>query len=65
LGLFDRFTPRFVKQYAGLRIEMQRAFGEYIADVTARRFPAQEHTIEMPEEEWDLLLRELALERHK
>jgi 3-methyl-2-oxobutanoate hydroxymethyltransferase len=65
LGLFDRFTPRFVKQYAGLRLEMQRAFGEYIADVTARRFPAQEHTVEMPEEEWDLLLREFAVERHK
>jgi 3-methyl-2-oxobutanoate hydroxymethyltransferase len=56
LGLFDRFTPKFVKKYADLHTEMQRAFGEYIADVTARRFPTQEHTVEMPEEEWELLV---------
>ncbi len=53
LGMFDRFTPKFVKQYAHLNAEMQRAFGEYIADVTARRFPSGEHTVEMPEEEWE------------
>lgn len=55
LGLFDRFTPRFVRKYANLHSEMQRAFREYIADVTARRFPESEHTIEMPDEEWDIL----------
>jgi 3-methyl-2-oxobutanoate hydroxymethyltransferase len=59
LGLFDRFTPRFVKKYADLQREMQRAFGEYIADVTARRFPAEEHTVEMPDEEWNTLLDEI------
>jgi len=53
LGLYERFTPKFVKKYAELHTEMRRAFGEYIADVTARRFPAQEHTVEMPEEEWE------------
>jgi 3-methyl-2-oxobutanoate hydroxymethyltransferase len=55
LGLFDRFTPKFVKKYIDLHAEMQRVFGEYIADVTARRFPTQEHTIEMPDEEWQFL----------
>jgi 3-methyl-2-oxobutanoate hydroxymethyltransferase len=55
LGLFDRFTPKFVKKYADLHAEMQRVFGEYIADVTARRFPTQEHTVEMPDEEWEFL----------
>ncbi len=53
LGLFDRFTPKFVKKYADLHGEMQRAFSGYIADVSARRFPAAEHTVEMPEEEWE------------
>jgi len=53
LGLFDRFTPRFVKKYADLNGQMKRAFGEYITDVTAGTFPAKEHTIEMTDEEWE------------
>jgi 3-methyl-2-oxobutanoate hydroxymethyltransferase len=65
LGLFDRFTPKFVKQYANLQVEMQRAFGEYISDVIARRYPAQEHTVEMPDEEWESLLREITVKRPK
>ena len=53
LGLFDRFTPRFVKKYANLHGDLQRAFGEYITDVENREFPAQEHSVEMKEEEWE------------
>ncbi len=52
LGLFDRFTPKFVKKYADLHAEMNRAFAEYIDDVETKRFPAQEHTVEMTDEEW-------------
>ena len=59
LGLFDRFTPKFVKKYADLHAEMQRAFGEYIEDVLAKRYPAQEHTVEMPEEAWQLLIEQI------
>ncbi|MGC8855854.1 MAG: 3-methyl-2-oxobutanoate hydroxymethyltransferase, partial [Anaerolineae bacterium] len=59
LGLFDRFTPKFVKKYANLHEEMQRAFREYIADVHIRAFPAAEHTVEMSEEEWQALQRAL------
>ena len=59
LGLFDRFTPKFVKQYANLNGEMTRAFHEYIADVQSRTFPALEHTVEMADAEWDSLLKEL------
>ena len=59
LGLFDRFTPKFVKQYANLNGEMTRAFHEYIADVQSRAFPAAEHTVEMADAEWDSLLKEL------
>ncbi len=57
LGLFDRFTPRFVKKYADLYGTMQQAFREYIADVQLRRFPADEHAVEMAEEEWEAFLR--------
>jgi len=56
LGLFDRFTPKFVRKYANLHTEMQIAFSAYIADVQGRAFPAQEHSIEMPAEEWEALV---------
>jgi 3-methyl-2-oxobutanoate hydroxymethyltransferase len=59
LGLFDRFTPKFVKKYANFHLEMQRAFADYIEDVETKRFPAQEHTVEMDDTEWDALLKEL------
>jgi 3-methyl-2-oxobutanoate hydroxymethyltransferase len=59
LGLFERFTPKFVRQYADLHKEMEHAFGEYIADVQTRAFPAIEHTVEMADEEWEALLKEL------
>jgi len=59
LGLFDRFTPKFVKKYANFHVEMQRAFADYIEDVETKRFPAHEHTVEMDDTEWDVLLKEL------
>lgn len=59
LGQFERFTPKFVKKYADLHGEMQRAFAEYIADVQARTFPGAEHTVEMKDDEWTELLESL------
>jgi 3-methyl-2-oxobutanoate hydroxymethyltransferase len=59
LGLFDRFTPGFVKKYADLFSEMERAFREYIADVNERRFPAEEHAYSMDPQSLRDLLREI------
>ena len=59
LGLFDRFTPKFVKKYADFHSEMQKAFADYIEDVETKRFPAPEHTVEMKDEEWEELLKEI------
>jgi len=59
LGLFDRFTPKFVKKYADFHYEMQKAFADYIEDVETKRFPAQEHIVEMDDREWELLLKEV------
>jgi 3-methyl-2-oxobutanoate hydroxymethyltransferase len=56
IGLFDRFVPRFVKQYAHIHAEMSRALSAYREDVSARRFPAEEHTFTMEDEEWDDLM---------
>ena len=59
LGLFDRFTPKFVKKYADFHGEMQRAFGEYIQDVQTKAFPAAEHSVDMAEDEWQALLKDI------
>lgn len=60
LGLFDRFTPRFVRRYADLHATMAQAFAAYRDDVLERRFPAEEHTVEMPEAEWTEVVEGLA-----
>ncbi len=59
LGLFDRFTPKFVKKYANLHAMIAEAFTSFIEDVENRAFPSAEHSVEMPEEEWERLLEEL------
>ena len=59
LGLFDRFTPKFVRKYADFHGEMQRAFGEYIEDVHMKHFPADEHSVEMDDKEWDALQKDM------
>jgi 3-methyl-2-oxobutanoate hydroxymethyltransferase len=60
LGLFERFTPKFVKRYANLANEMKEAFSHYIGDVKARSFPAAEHTVDMKADEWECLQVKLA-----
>ncbi len=59
LGLFDRFTPKFVKKYADFHAEMQKAFADYIEDVETKKFPAEEHSVAMDEKEWETLLKEI------
>ena len=51
LGLYDGHAPRFVKQYAHLAAEIQRAVEAYVGDVRERRFPEDVHTYGMPAEE--------------
>jgi 3-methyl-2-oxobutanoate hydroxymethyltransferase len=43
LGMFE-WTPKFVRRYADLRGEIDRAVAGYAADVRARRFPAEVET---------------------
>lgn len=43
VGLFDDFTPRFVKRYAELGTTLGEAARAYAEDVRARRFPGPEH----------------------
>lgn len=41
LGLYEDLTPKFVKKYGDLRLEMKRAFAQYKKEVKERQFPAQ------------------------
>jgi 3-methyl-2-oxobutanoate hydroxymethyltransferase len=59
LGLYDRFTPKFVKKYADLHAQIGAAIKEYKSNVDDRTFPGIEHTIEMPTDEWKALLNQI------
>ncbi len=52
LGLYDRFTPKFVKRYTKLSEPMLAAFTAYRQDVESRAFPAQEHEFSMADDVW-------------
>jgi 3-methyl-2-oxobutanoate hydroxymethyltransferase len=44
LGLFDRFTPKFVKKYVNLKEQALTAVKEYKQDVEGGKFPSEEHS---------------------
>ncbi len=60
LGLFDAFTPSFVRQYARLHETILAALSEYAADVRRRAFPEAAHTFEMPPEAWQEFLESIS-----
>ena len=51
LGLNDRRPARFVKRYADVGAQIQRALEAYAEDVRSGDFPAAEHTYTIPEDE--------------
>ena len=54
LGLYDGRAARFVKRYAEIGDVIRTALTEFAADVRERRFPEEQHTYAMPEEELGL-----------
>lgn len=50
VGLFDRFVPKFVKQYTQVRPMIIDAIRNYGKEVRASSFPAPEHSFGMSEE---------------
>lgn len=59
LGIFQAFTPKFVKRYAELGKEIQSTFEEYAKEVRSDQFPLPEHTYKMVQDELPLLMKKL------
>lgn len=51
LGLFERFTPKFVKKYINLSPLIAKAIEDYKSEVLTGKFPSSEHTFTIKEEE--------------
>jgi 3-methyl-2-oxobutanoate hydroxymethyltransferase len=50
IGLFDKFVPKFVKQYSQIRTIIFEAMQTYKKEVQEMTFPGPEHSFKMPEE---------------
>lgn len=51
LGMFEAFTPKFVKKYANIGEQVVKALKVFKEEVNKGEFPAPEHCYKMPEEE--------------
>ena len=56
VGMYDRFTPKFVKQYTKINEPMLEALRQYKAEVENRTFPTEAHSFTMKSDELDKLL---------
>ncbi len=59
LGIFQAFTPKFVKKYEDLGGRTVDAFRRYADEARGGAFPAEEHTYRMVEGEYEKLLSRL------
>ena len=51
LGAFDTFKPKFAKRYANLSEVATKAFSDYVQEVQKGKFPDEDHSYKMKEEE--------------
>ena len=63
LGMFDRFTPKFVKKYADFFETGTKALQQYVQDVEQKVFPGPEHIFTMKDDMYEALLAELERRR--
>jgi 3-methyl-2-oxobutanoate hydroxymethyltransferase len=60
LGLYEGRTARFVKRYAEIGTAIREALTAYADDVRKHRFPEEQHTYAMPDEELEIFLSQTA-----
>jgi 3-methyl-2-oxobutanoate hydroxymethyltransferase len=62
LGMFQTFTPKFVKKYGNVAEVEIKAFSDYIQDVKSRQFPSDEYVYHVldPLEDFARLFQEFA-----
>jgi len=65
LGVFQAFTPKFVKRYANIAENTINALKAYVDDVRSARFPESKHGYTMIEGEHEKLMAELMAELDK
>ncbi|MDD2389165.1 MAG: 3-methyl-2-oxobutanoate hydroxymethyltransferase [Desulfobacterales bacterium] len=56
VGLFDKFVPKFVKQFAAIGSAISDAIAQYKDEVENRRFPEAKHSFTMKAEEIEKLI---------
>jgi len=59
LGLFDRFTPKFVKKYANLSETGVKALQQYVDEVEKGVFPGPEHVFTVKDDVYEALVQEV------
>jgi 3-methyl-2-oxobutanoate hydroxymethyltransferase len=59
LGLFDRFKPKFVKQYIDLSASIQVGVAHFRDEVRRQQFPDKDYSYSMNQEELEKLKRKL------
>ena len=59
LGLFDRFRPKFVRQYADVHQVILQALRTFSKDVSEGTFPAEEHTFQIDENELQAFMKKV------
>ncbi len=63
LGIFQAFTPKFVKKYANLAEQIIKAMEDYAKEVKESKFPEEKHCYKMIEGEFGKMLKILKTEK--
>lgn len=57
LGMFDKFTPKFVKKYADLSPVIKESIQQYNAEVKSGSYPGSEHSFSSASDYQELLIK--------